>query len=181
MGWKFRSKRSIKILPGVRLNFGKKGVSSVSIGSRGKALGATTNINFKTGKTKQTYSIRGVGSIESTSDKTTHRTHTKKGTNTRNPQSKYQSVNNRSELQNILGSKKNAASIFAILLGYLGVHKFILGYRSEGLVMLFATLLTGGLASPIIWLVAVIEGIIYLSKSDEEFSNTYLKNKKSWF
>lgn len=70
MGFKFRkSRRSIKILPGVRLNTGKKGINSVSIGGRGKGLfGATTNINLKTGKTKTTYRIKGIGSFEHTPD-----------------------------------------------------------------------------------------------------------------
>lgn len=36
MGFRFR--RSIKILPGVRVNIGKKGVSSVSIGKRGATV-----------------------------------------------------------------------------------------------------------------------------------------------
>jgi len=33
MGWRFR--RSIKILPGVRINISKKGISSASVGPRG--------------------------------------------------------------------------------------------------------------------------------------------------
>ena len=37
----FKLKKSIKLLPGVKLNLGKKGISSVSIGKRG----ATVNIN----------------------------------------------------------------------------------------------------------------------------------------
>ena len=65
MGFKFRkSRRSGKILPGVRLNVGKKGINSVSIGGRGQRFGATTNVNLKTGKTKATYNIKGVGSFE---------------------------------------------------------------------------------------------------------------------
>jgi hypothetical protein len=41
----------------------------VSIGGRGKGLfGATTNINLKTGKTKTTYRIKGIGSFEHTPD-----------------------------------------------------------------------------------------------------------------
>ena len=65
MGWKFRkSRRSIKVLPGIRLNTGKNGINSVSLGRRGKLFGATTNINLKTGKTKSTYSVRGIGSFE---------------------------------------------------------------------------------------------------------------------
>jgi hypothetical protein len=30
-------------------------------------------------------------------------------------------------------------------------------------------------------LIPIIEGIIYLTKSDEEFINTYQVNKKPWF
>lgn len=30
-------------------------------------------------------------------------------------------------------------------------------------------------------LIALIEGIIYLTKSDEEFERTYVVNKKEWF
>jgi len=29
--------------------------------------------------------------------------------------------------------------------------------------------------------VSIIEGIIYLTKSDEEFVRTYIQNKKGWF
>ena len=54
MGFRFR--RSIKILPGIRLNFSKKGFSSVSIGRRG----ATLNINRK-GEKRATIGIPGTG------------------------------------------------------------------------------------------------------------------------
>jgi hypothetical protein len=53
MGFRFR--KSIKILPGIRLNVGKRGINSVSVGGRG----ATTNIG-KHG-THTTYSIPGTG------------------------------------------------------------------------------------------------------------------------
>ncbi len=45
MGFKFR--KSIKLLPGVKLNLGKKGISSISIGKKG----ATINITKKGIKT----------------------------------------------------------------------------------------------------------------------------------
>src|ERR1700745_3825598 len=41
-------------------------------------------------------------------------------------------------------SKKMAAGLCGILLGSLGVHKFILGYNTEGIIMLLITLLTCG-------------------------------------
>ncbi|HEY9699891.1 MAG TPA: TM2 domain-containing protein [Trichocoleus sp.] len=77
--------------------------------------------------------------------------------------------------------KKLAAGICGILLGCLGVHKFILGYTTEGVIMLLVTLLTCGIGSPIMGIIGLVEGIMYLSKSDEEFVGTYVTTKKGWF
>lgn len=76
---------------------------------------------------------------------------------------------------------KIAAGILGILLGALGIHKFILGYTTEGIIMLLVSVLTCGIASPIMGLIGLIEGIIYLVKPDEEFVQTYVVNKKGWF
>ncbi|MDZ8027343.1 MAG: TM2 domain-containing protein [Nostoc sp. SerVER01] len=78
-------------------------------------------------------------------------------------------------------SKKIAAGICAILLGALGVHKFILGYSTEGVIMLLATLLTCGIGGAVMGIVGLVEGIIYLTKTDEEFLNAYMVQKKGWF
>ena len=77
--------------------------------------------------------------------------------------------------------KKIAAGICGILLGALGIHKFILGYTVPGIIMLLVSILTLGIASPIMGLIGLIEGIIYLTKSDEDFSRIYIQNKKGWF
>ncbi|RMH60026.1 MAG: TM2 domain-containing protein [Candidatus Hydrogenedentota bacterium] len=77
--------------------------------------------------------------------------------------------------------KKLPAGICGILLGSLGVHKFILGYTKEGLIMLALTLLTCGFAAPVVGIIGLVEGIIYLTKSDEEFVQTYIENQKGWF
>ena len=73
--------------------------------------------------------------------------------------------------------KKMVAGICGILLGGFGVHKFILGYTTEGIIQIVITLVTCGAGS----IVGLIEGIIYLTKSDEEFVTTYLQSKKGWF
>jgi len=73
--------------------------------------------------------------------------------------------------------KKIVAGICGILLGGLGVHKFILGYTKEGIIQIVITLVTCGFGS----LIGLIEGIIYLTKSDEDFVNTYVTNKRGWF
>ena len=78
-------------------------------------------------------------------------------------------------------SNKIPAGICGILLGSLGIHKFILGYTGAGLVMLLVTLLTCGLASPVMHVIGLIEGIIYLCKPDEEFVRVYVDGRKEWF
>ena len=72
--------------------------------------------------------------------------------------------------------KKIAAGICGILLGGLGVHKFILGYTKEGIIQILLSLVCGIGA-----IVGLIEGIIYLTKSDDSFVATYISNKKGWF
>lgn len=74
-----------------------------------------------------------------------------------------------------------AAGATAILLGSLGVHKFVLGYTPQGIIMLAVTLLTCGLGSFVTGIVGIIEGIVYLTKSDDEFQQIYVKNKRPWF
>ena len=77
--------------------------------------------------------------------------------------------------------KKIAAGICGILLGWLGIHKFILGLTVPGIIMLLVTVLTFGLGATVTSLIGLIEGIIYLTKSDDEFYQEYYVNKKGWF
>lgn len=74
-------------------------------------------------------------------------------------------------------NKKMLAGILAIVLGGFGVHKFILGYTQEGIIQIVITFVTCGIGS----IIGLIEGIIYLTKSDEEFYQTYQVGKKGWF
>lgn len=78
-------------------------------------------------------------------------------------------------------NKKIAAGILAILLGALGIHKFILGYTKEGVITLLVSLLTCGIGAGVMSIIGLIEGIMYLTKSDEEFTATYITGKKAWF
>ncbi len=78
-------------------------------------------------------------------------------------------------------SNRVAAGLCGILLGALGVHKFILGYTTAGVVMLLVSLLTCGFGAIVMSIIGLIEGIIYLSKSEEDFHNTYVLQKKTWF
>lgn len=82
-------------------------------------------------------------------------------------------------------NKKILAGVLAILLGLFGVHKFILGYNKEGIIILVITLILGamtcGVAGWAMSVIGIIEGIIYLTKTDEEFYKTYQLGHKPWF
>ena len=79
------------------------------------------------------------------------------------------------------GGNKIAAGICGILLGSLGIHKFILGLTTPGLIMLLVTVLTCGCGGIVMGIIGLIEGIIYLTKSDQEFYEIYVVQKKPWF
>jgi len=78
-------------------------------------------------------------------------------------------------------SKRVLAGVLAILLGSLGIHKFVLGMTTPGIILLLATVLTCGLGSMVTSIIGLVEGIIYLTKSDREFVQTYQIEKKQWF
>ncbi len=79
------------------------------------------------------------------------------------------------------GPNKVLVGILAILFGYLGVHKFMLGLTTPGIIMLLVTILSCFMLSPITSIIGLVEGIIYLTKSDEDFYQTYVVEKKAWF
>lgn len=74
-------------------------------------------------------------------------------------------------------NKKVLAGVLALVFGYLGIHKFILGYTQEGIIQLVISIVTCGLGG----IIGFIEGIIYLTKTDEDFYQTYQVGKKGWF
>ncbi|THF71141.1 TM2 domain-containing protein [Deinococcus sp. Arct2-2] len=92
-------------------------------------------------------------------------------------------------------TKKLIAGLLAIFLGSLGIHKFYLGMTKPGIVMLAVTL-GGYLMFTLLWwlgigflflflpfaagLLGLIEGILYLTKSDAEFDAKYVRGKQEW-
>lgn len=86
-------------------------------------------------------------------------------------------------------SKRIAAGICGILLGGFGVHKFILEMTTPAVIMLVVSLVsvsTSMFCIPVfaygaMHIIGLVEGIIYLTKTDEEFYHTYMVGKKEWF
>ena len=83
---------------------------------------------------------------------------------------------------------KVAAGILAVFLGWMGAHKFYLGYNGAGVLLLAASIvsfllwivLVGVLGTIAIEVLCLVEGILYLTKSDEDFYQTYVVNTKQW-
>ena len=74
-------------------------------------------------------------------------------------------------------NKKVLAGVLAIMLGGFCIHKFILGYTKEGVLQILMSFFSCGLAS----VISFVEGIIYLTKSDEEFYQIYQVGRRPWF
>ena len=95
---------------------------------------------------------------------------------------------------------KWVAGLTAIFLGGYGVHKFYLGYAAQGAILLAVTL---GLALPASFiaralgsialvqligilkyipvLIGVAEGVVYLTKDEDEFNQVYVEGIREWF
>ena len=77
------------------------------------------------------------------------------------------------------------AGLLAIFLGSFGVHKFYLGCNQAAFVMLAVTVLgslfTLGLAAAVMQVIGLIEGVIYLAKSQSDFDAVYVNGKRDWF
>ncbi|CAL4867612.1 MULTISPECIES: TM2 domain-containing protein [Asticcacaulis] len=84
-----------------------------------------------------------------------------------------------------MGEKnKYIAALLAFFLGMWGVHKFYLGKNTAGIIMLLCgTIGWIFLCIPplIIGMIAFIETIIYLVKTDQSFYEDYVQGNKSWF
>ncbi len=101
-----------------------------------------------------------------------------------------------------VAQKRLIAGLLAIFLGTLGIHKFYLGLNTQGIMILgvgigvwvlallvglvtfglglIITLPLAGLVSSALGLLGLIEGILYLTKSDADFQRDYLVGKKPW-
>ena len=76
---------------------------------------------------------------------------------------------------------KVAAGLLGIFLGALGIHKFYMGYTKAGIIMLLVSLLTLGIGAIVMEIIGLIEGIMYLTKTDQDFYQIYVLGEKQWF
>lgn len=84
-----------------------------------------------------------------------------------------------------IGQKsKLVAALLAFFLGVFGLHKFYLGYNKAGIIMLLCTFpgaVLFGIPAGVVYVIALIEFVLYLTKSDEDFYQNYEVGKREWF
>jgi TM2 domain-containing membrane protein YozV len=83
-----------------------------------------------------------------------------------------------------VSSTKIIAALLGIFLGGLGAHKFYLGFKKQGAIMLIIFLfgfVLLGIPSSLIAFIGLIEGIIYLARSSEDFEKYHVSGHKGWF
>ena len=84
-----------------------------------------------------------------------------------------------------LKSRRTSIGILAIIFGFLGVHKFMLGYKREGFILLVVSIIGGvitcGIAIIVTDIIGIIEGIMILNKTPMQFKKTYIDRKTFWF
>ncbi len=79
------------------------------------------------------------------------------------------------------GKSRKKIAWLAITLGWLGIHRFKLGNKKEGLINLVITLLPVIPGGIVFFLIGVFEGVKYLRMSDLDFEETYISRKRKWF
>ena len=65
-------------------------------------------------------------------------------------------------------------TLLAIFLGAFGIHYFYLGKTTPGVVFLVATLISCFILSAVTGIVALIQGILMLCMSQQDFENKYV-------
>lgn len=74
------------------------------------------------------------------------------------------------------GKSRGVAGLLAILLGYLGVHYFYLGKIGGGFLTILLSAVTCGFWS----IIPLIQGILMLCMTNEEFERKYVQNPSTF-
>jgi len=78
----------------------------------------------------------------------------------------------------VASKEKTTAGLLAILVGGLGIHFFYLGQKGWGLIFLLATVLSCGMGALITTPVSIVQGVLYLCATDEDFYHKYVVQKR---
>jgi TM2 domain-containing membrane protein YozV len=83
-------------------------------------------------------------------------------------------------------SQRTTLGIVAIVLGFfgfgwLGIHKFMMGKTKPAVISILVSVLTCGIGAAVFTIISLVEGIVYLTKSDEQWYHDSIISGKDWF
>lgn len=77
------------------------------------------------------------------------------------------------------GKSRGVAALLAILLGALGIHYFYIGKSTAGIVFLLAGIISCGILAAVTSIIAIVQGVLFLTVSQEEFERRWVNNQSS--
>jgi TM2 domain-containing membrane protein YozV len=78
---------------------------------------------------------------------------------------------------------KWVAAVLAFVLGAFGIHKFYLGYKTEGIIMIIVSIAGSiclGLGPLVMVIISLIEAVRYVILTQADFERTYVYGSKGW-
>lgn len=78
------------------------------------------------------------------------------------------------------GKCRGAAGLLAIFLGYLGIHYFYMNKKSAGITCLLITILSCGILGSILSIITLVQGILIMCMSEEEFERRYINSNSTF-
>jgi len=78
---------------------------------------------------------------------------------------------------------KYVAAALAFFFGVFGIHKFYLGRNRAGVIMAVTSLIGFVLVIPlaVMGVVSFVEFVLYIIKTEDDFRQQYVVEKRSWF
>lgn len=74
--------------------------------------------------------------------------------------------------------QRSTAALLALFLGVFGAHQFYLGNNVSGIIRIVMTITMYGVVISLP--LAIIEFVLYMTASDDEFHDTYVLRRKAW-
>jgi len=72
------------------------------------------------------------------------------------------------------GKSRGIAGLLALLLGFIGLHYFYTGKTTAGVVFLVISILSCALLAPLVWLISVIQGVLFFTMTQDEFEQKWI-------